>query len=124
VHRSRNTLRRFSGTGVAQRELARSSRYLSFTGVLGLHASKQGASGEAIRHRLNALQDIQLIVAERIKKIRKAKGITQEELADRAGVNRTHMYRLEGGKQSMTLRTLKIIADALDVRVRELAKDL
>jgi transcriptional regulator with XRE-family HTH domain len=70
------------------------------------------------------LQDIQLIVAERIKKIRKAKGITQEELADRAGLNRTHMYRLEGGKQSMTLRTLKIIADALDVRVRELVKDL
>lgn len=70
------------------------------------------------------MQDIQLIVAERIKKIRKAKGITQEELADRAGLNKTHMYRLEGGKQSMTLRTLKIIADALDVRVRELVKDL
>ena len=70
------------------------------------------------------MQDIQLIVAERIKRIRKAKGITQEELADLAGLNKTHMYRLEGGKQSMTLRTLKIIADALDVRVRELVKDL
>jgi transcriptional regulator with XRE-family HTH domain len=50
------------------------------------------------------------------KRFAKAKGITQEELADRGGLIRTHTYRLEGGKQSMTLRTLKIIADALDVR--------
>jgi transcriptional regulator with XRE-family HTH domain len=41
-----------------------------------------------------------------------------------AGLNRTHLYRLESGKQSMTLRTLKLIADTLDVRVRELVKDL
>ena len=64
------------------------------------------------------------MVAERIKKIRKAKGITQEQLAELAGLNRTHLYRLESGKQSMTLRTLKIVADALSVRVRELVKDL
>ena len=64
------------------------------------------------------------MVAERIKKIRKKKGITQEQLAERAGLNRTHLYRLETGQQSMTLRTLKIIADTLDVRVRELVKDL
>ena len=68
--------------------------------------------------------DIQRVVAERIKKIRKKKGITQEQLAELAGLNRTHLYRLETGKQSMTLRTLKILADTLDVRVRELVKDL
>ena len=64
------------------------------------------------------------MVAERIKKLRKAKGITQEQLAELAGLNRTHLYRLETGKQSMTLRTLKLVADALGVRVRELVKDL
>ena len=64
------------------------------------------------------------MVADRIKKIRKAKGITQEELAELSGLNRTHLYRLESGRQSMTLRTLKLIADALEVRVRELVKDL
>jgi transcriptional regulator with XRE-family HTH domain len=68
--------------------------------------------------------DIQSVVADRIKRIRKRKGITQEELAERAGLNRTHLYRLEGGKQSMTLRTLKMIADALDVGVNELVKGL
>jgi transcriptional regulator with XRE-family HTH domain len=70
------------------------------------------------------LQDIQRVVADRIKKIRKAKGITQEQLAELAGLNRTHLYRLESGKQSMTLRTLKLVADALNVRVQELVKDL
>ena len=77
-----------------------------------------------IRHSLRELQDIQRVVADRIKKIRKKKGITQEQLAELAGLNRTHLYRLESGKQSMTLRTLKLIADTLDVRVRELVKDL
>ncbi|HEY1756584.1 MAG TPA: helix-turn-helix transcriptional regulator [Bryobacteraceae bacterium] len=70
------------------------------------------------------MQDIQRVVADRIKKIRKAKGITQEQLAELAGLNRTHLYRLESGKQSMTLRTLKLVADALNVRVQELVKDL
>jgi transcriptional regulator with XRE-family HTH domain len=68
--------------------------------------------------------DIERVVAERIKKIRRAKKVTQEQLAELAGLNRTHVYRLESGKQSMTLRTLKLVADALNVRVRELVKDL
>ncbi len=74
----------------------------------------------SIRHRLVSLQDIQRVVGANVKKIRLAKGITQEQLAELAGLNRTHMYRLESGKQSMTLRTLKIIADALLVKVRDL----
>ena len=78
----------------------------------------------SIRHSLKALQDIDHLVAQRIKEIRKAKGITQDHLAELAGLNRTHLYRLEGARQSMTLRRLKIIADALDVKVRDLVKDL
>ena len=72
----------------------------------------------------DGLQDIQLLVADRIKKIRRAKSITQDQLAELAGLNRTHLYRLESGKQSMTLRTLKIIAEALGVKVGALVKGL
>jgi predicted transcriptional regulator len=75
------------------------------------------------RHSLEALQDIDHLVAERIRHIRKAKGITQDELAELADLNRTHLYRLEGAKQSMTLHTLKLIADALQVHAWELVKD-
>jgi transcriptional regulator with XRE-family HTH domain len=70
------------------------------------------------------LQDIERQVGLRIKALRAKKGITQDQLADLAGLNRTHLYRLESGKQSITLRTMKIVADALDVRVRDLVRDV
>jgi len=66
------------------------------------------------------LQDIHAHVGKRVKKIRKARGFTQDQLAELTGLNRVHLYRLESGKQSMTLRTLKLIADTLGVRVRDL----
>ncbi|HTW57281.1 MAG TPA: helix-turn-helix transcriptional regulator [Terriglobales bacterium] len=66
------------------------------------------------------MQDIEQVVGKRISATRRAKGITQDQLADLTGLNRVHLYRLESGKQSMTLRTLKLIADTLGVRVRDL----
>jgi len=66
------------------------------------------------------LQDINRAVGERIRRLRSKKGITQDQLAELAGLNRVHLYRLENGRQSMTLHTLKIIAGTLGVRVRDL----
>jgi transcriptional regulator with XRE-family HTH domain len=66
------------------------------------------------------LQDINRFVGQRIRTIRRQKGITQDHLAELAGLNRVHLYRLENGRQSMTLNTLKVVADALEVRVRDL----
>ena len=68
----------------------------------------------------SGLQDIERVVGKRIKKIRAVKGLTQDELAAQTGLNRAHLYRLESGKQSMTLRTLNLIADRLGMRVRDL----
>ena len=68
------------------------------------------------------MQDIDRAVGERIKTLRQKKGLTQDDLANRAGLNRVHLYRLETGRQSMTLRTLKIIADALEVRAADVLK--
>ncbi len=66
------------------------------------------------------MQDINRFVGERIRTIRRKKGITQDQLAELSGLNRVHLYRLESGRQSMTLNTLKIIADTLGVRVCDL----
>jgi len=66
----------------------------------------------------------EVIVGERIAALRKAQGMTQDQFAERAGLNRTHLYRLESGKQSVTLRTLKIVADALGTRVKDLVRDV
>ena len=78
----------------------------------------------SIRPSLEALQDVQKAVGQRIKSVRSKKGVTQDQLAELAGLNRVHLYRIETGRQSMTLRTLKIIADALDVRMRDLIGNL
>jgi len=70
------------------------------------------------------LQDVQKIVGRKIKAARGKKSLTQDQLAELAGLNRVHLYRIETGRQSMTLRTLKLIADALDVKMRDLIDDL
>jgi transcriptional regulator with XRE-family HTH domain len=50
---------------------------------------------------------------EVLRNERKAKGISQERLAQLAGLDRTHVQRLEAGKYSPTLETVERIARAL-----------
>jgi transcriptional regulator with XRE-family HTH domain len=70
------------------------------------------------------LPDIDKTVGATIQELRKKKGITQDQLAEMSGLNRVHLYRLESGRQSMTLRTLKILAEALGVKAAQLLKGL
>jgi DNA-binding XRE family transcriptional regulator len=77
-----------------------------------------------LNHTLKALQGVEAKVGAKVRDLRKARGLTQDQFAELAGLNRTHLYRLESGKQSVTLRTLAIVADALQVRVRDLVWDL
>ena len=78
----------------------------------------------SIHPSLGVLQDANQIVGERIRKLRLAKGFTQDRFAEHSGLNRSHLYRVETGRQSPTVGTLKTIADALDLRVKDLVKDL
>lgn len=64
----------------------------------------------------------------RIASLRKMKEWSQEELARRAGIHRTHLGRIEAGKYSATIETYQAIAEALgmtidivDERLRDLA---
>jgi transcriptional regulator with XRE-family HTH domain len=66
------------------------------------------------------VQSIEEVVAELIKTARREKGITQEELAELAHIDRAHMFRIESGKVSITLTTLESIAAALGVRPKDL----
>jgi len=65
-------------------------------------------------------KDIHVAVAKKIKALRKKKGISQDRLAEIAGLDRAHLFRLENGKGNATLRTLQTIANALGVRVKNL----
>jgi transcriptional regulator with XRE-family HTH domain len=64
----------------------------------------------------------------RIQTLRKMAGMSQEQLAMRAGLQRTHISRIEAGKYAVTLETIQAIAEALgmtvdivDTRLRDLA---
>lgn len=53
----------------------------------------------------------------RIATLRKMQGMTQEKLADKAGLQRTHVGRIEAGKYAVTLETIQAIAEALGMTV-------
>ncbi len=54
-------------------------------------------------------------VASTIKLIRLAKKLNQEELADKAGLDRTYISGVERGVRNITLTSLEAIINALDV---------
>ena len=56
----------------------------------------------------------------RIKELRAQREITQEELAERVGIFRTYMSRIETGLGNPTLTVIHALADALGVSVTEL----
>jgi transcriptional regulator with XRE-family HTH domain len=58
----------------------------------------------------------------RLKKFRADRKMTQEALAEKAGISRTYLARLELGQQDPTLTTLKNLAKALKVTVGELVE--
>ncbi len=58
-----------------------------------------------------------------LKEIRKAAGLTQEELAEKAGVSQAAVSRIEKMAESVTLRQLKQVAEALGVSPSDLLSD-
>lgn len=51
--------------------------------------------------------------AEVLREVRQEKGLSQEALADRAGLHRTYISQVERGLKSPSLRSLEQIAQAL-----------
>lgn len=62
------------------------------------------------------LKEFGLKVQQRGKEL----GISQEELAYRAGVHRTYIGMIERAERNITLSNLKRIADALQVDIKDL----
>lgn len=56
----------------------------------------------------------------RVAELRKARGLSQEELAFRAGINRSYMGVIERGEKSPSLDTIKKVAKGLGMTIREL----
>jgi transcriptional regulator with XRE-family HTH domain len=55
-------------------------------------------------------------MAKRVKALRLAQGLTQAQLAQRAGISRKHVIRIEAAEQEPTLGVIERLAKALRVR--------
>ena len=66
--------------------------------------------------------NIYLLVSTNIKKYRKIKKITQEELAKRSGYSYAYIRRIEGPKctKNFSIQTLYNISNALDIEIKNL----
>lgn len=57
-----------------------------------------------------------------LQRLRDKRGMTQQALADKAGLSREYIVRIEAGRQDPTVGTLEKIAKALKVKLVELVK--
>ena len=63
----------------------------------------------------NAASETSLQVGQRIKAARKARGLSQAELAKKAGLSLPLISQIENGKSKMLVPTLVAILEALEV---------
>ena len=55
-------------------------------------------------------------VGVRVSEVRRDKGLTQAELAEKTELQRTHISRIENGQKDLNLSTLYRLAKELEVR--------
>lgn len=59
-------------------------------------------------------------IGQRIRKYRKAHGLSQEELSEKIGISTTHMSHIETGNTKLSLSVLVSLAEALEVHTDDL----
>ena len=67
---------------------------------------------------------IVIAFCERVRKLRKEKGISQEELSFRADLHRTYIGMIERGEKNITIVNIEKIAKALEVFIEKLISGL
>ena len=65
------------------------------------------------------MTDIKLKFGKRLRKLREAKGISQEALAHEAGLDRTYVSSVERGKRNVSLKNIERLAKALAVDITD-----
>lgn len=66
------------------------------------------------------MKTIQQRFGERVRELRQARGISQEELSFKANMHRTYLGGIERGERNPTLKNIEKLATALSVKVPEL----
>ena len=81
-------------------------------------------SGKLTEYSLKLLEmkrpSLRKLFGEKLRILRKRRRFSQEELAEKANLHPTYIGVIERGEQAPTLDTIEKIANALDIKVKEL----
>jgi len=69
---------------------------------------------------MNDSSEVTKIFGQRIKQLRLAKGLSQEDLGELCSLDRTYISSLERGHRNVSLKNIASLAKALDVTLSEL----
>lgn len=61
-------------------------------------------------------------IAKRIKDTRRNKGLTVQEVAYRCDIERSNLSRIEAGRTNLTVKTICLICNALNVKLSDIVK--
>ena len=64
------------------------------------------------------------IFSSNIRKFRIEKGLSQEELAEKAGVHRTYIGSVERGERNITINVMEKLSIALERQITDFFKEL
>jgi len=68
--------------------------------------------------------EILIKFGQKVRQRRSELGLSQEELASRAGVHRTYIGMIERAEKNITLENIEKISKALKISLNELMKEL
>jgi len=68
--------------------------------------------------------DILVRFGQRVRQLRQARSLSQEELAFRTSLDRTYVSGIERGRRNVGLRNVSVLASALGVTLAELFEGL
>lgn len=63
--------------------------------------------------------DIKLLLGKRVKELRNKLHISQEELADRARLDRTYITGVERGRRNISIVNIEKLAVALNISLKD-----
>ncbi len=71
---------------------------------------------------MSKADDILVRFGQRVRKLRQAKGLSQERFAGECGLDRTYMGGIERGERNLGLRNVNLLAETLGITISELMK--
>ena len=66
--------------------------------------------------------DVRRRVGINVQKLRRARNLSQEELAHRADIHQTYLSGVENGRRNASLLVLQRVAEALEVDIEDLTR--